>query len=244
MYDELIEKERELFIEEGYKYGRLVSLARKVHQPTIVPLWNLKVTSADGTVRVDRNSYGHSWTRNLYNSHAQFSLFRRQLAHNAPVPNTYEAGGLGLKNATGGIITSGFRQTLFPEPHVFGGGYGVPAGSLSYGFQAGTGTTPESFEDFVVEGLIPHGVGGGQLSYATASLVKGWDAGDRFKYARWTRVLTNSSGGPITIGNVAMCFLVGALTSYCYVHEVLSPSQGLAHTEILTFTYEFRMYFP
>lgn len=243
MYDELIEKERQLFKEEGCKYDRLVLLGRKVHQPTVVPLWNLKVTSADGDVLVNRDSYGHSFIRVLYNAHTQFSLFRRRLDHNAPIPSTAVEGGLGLREIGGTVNTLGFRQDTGPEPGVFSGGYSAEAAITTQGFVAGTGTTSEDFEDFVVEGLIGHGVGGGQLSYAKATLVKGWDAGDRFKFAQWSRVLTNSSGATITVGNVAMYFATIDAT-YCFTRDIISPPQDVLNTEVLTFTYEFRMYFP
>jgi len=242
-YDEEIEKERHLFQEEGRKYQRLVELGRRVHQPVIVPLWNLKITTAGGGVRVNRDSYGHSFTRNLYNAHTQYSLFRRVSAHNTPIPDTYAEGGLGLKRITGSVLTSGFRATLFPEPNAAGGGYGIPAADTSYGFVAGTGVTAESFDDFVVQGLIAHGAGAGQLSYAIGTLSKAFDGGDRFKSAQWGRALTNSSGDTISVGNVCMYFKDSAGV-YAFVREVLGPPQDVLDTEVLTFTYEFRMYFP
>jgi len=244
-YDDAIKQERTRFHEEGQKYRRLVQLARRVHQPTILPLWNLKITTADSEVKIDRLSFLHSWTRTFYNAYTQYSLYRRYGGHNSPIPNTSVDGGLGLKETDGTVDTGGFTANLYPEPLVGGGGYGGDIGDINNGFIAGTGTTAESFDDFVVESIITHGAGGGQMSYAADTLVKGWDAGDRYKYAQWSRALTNSSGGTITVGNVGMVFWSGPGSNLrCFTREVLSPAQDVLDTEILTFTHEFRMYFP
>lgn len=245
LYAQLIKNEQDLFIKEGHKYAELVRRARKVHKELVVPLWNLKVIRNDGTVRVDRYSYAHSFTRNLFVAHTVFSLFRGfgGTTHNSPVSSAYGDGALGLNDITDSV-KAGFRVDAFVEPNVFGGGYGIPAADLSYGFQAGTGTTGEDFEDFVIEGLISQGDGvGGTMDYKIAVLTKGWNGASRYKFAQWERSLENKSGGTITVGNVAMYFRTINAT-LCFVREVLSPAEDILDTETLSFTYEFRMFFP
>ena len=234
-------EERRLYEDEIPKYEKLVELARRVHQPVAVPLWSLQVKRADGSVRVKRESFSHSWTRNLYNAHTHYSLFAQ--TDYDPVGTGHAEGQLGLRKVDGAIFTGTFSQDFFPEPHIFGGGYGAFTNEL-YGTVIGTGTTAESFEDFNVEGLIADGARAGQMQYKIASLVKGWNAGSRYFFSQWTRDFDNDSGGTIVVGNVVMVFQSQNSGRLCFIRDVLSPTQDVLDTETLTHVYEFRLYFP
>lgn len=240
-YEKLIGLEKARFIEDQEKYSELVRKARLVHKPVSVPLWHIVVSDAAGNIHADRRSFAHSWTRVFYNAHTEFSMFTT--AGTPGISDGAVEGELGVKDVVGGIQNN-WEQLAYPEPHVFGGGYGAPASDDTYGNIVGTGTTADDFEDFQIEGKISDGNGIGELEYGLASLAKGWNVGNRYWYSQWERSFLNAHANAITVGNMAMYFKSYGGNPYCFIRDVLSPDEGLANGETLTVTYELRQYFP
>jgi len=71
------------------------------------------------------------------------------------------------------------------------------------GMQVGTGTTAPTVADYVMEALIAHGVGGGQLQYGTTEIIAPIIVSGNVEL-RIHRGFTNGSGGPITVKEIGL----------------------------------------
>jgi hypothetical protein len=116
-----------------------------------------------------------------------------------------------------------------------GSGYFYPeggVGNLALGMIAGSGVTPETKSDYVMETPIAHGTGAGELQYgACATGAMFVDAGRNCWYI--TRTVTNNSGGNVTINEIGLYIYAGNNTNYSFlvVRKKLAGGLVLADTE-------------
>jgi hypothetical protein len=157
------------------------------------------------------------------------------------LPATYGATGLQPKS-TANVVSTGTTLGLVA-------GVGAGAGVVTTGIVAGTGTNAESIEDYVMQTPIAHGVGAGQLSYGaeTVSLTyatKVWTS-------VFSRLLANSSGGAITIREIAMyrtafssTIILATSAIYCLIRDTSGVSIAVANGGNTTITYTMTYTFP
>lgn len=189
-----------LFEEEAL-YEQLRKLGQRLHIPIPEAFWELEVRDGNGKVIRCLKQRSHSWVRNAYN--VIFSMLAGKDGDDA----TFEAGKLNLKR-TDGVIYSGSYPLQYYQRATIDAtsqGYRGPAGQDEWGILLGSGTNPESFEDYGLQTKIADGTGAGQLSYiesephsityepATLSLKN-----------TLVRYFNNNSGGDIDVNEVGL----------------------------------------
>ncbi len=92
------------------------------------------------------------------------------------------------------------------------------SGDNTVGIQVGTGTTPVSVTDFKLVSPIAHGTGTGQLQYG-ATTVDSWLVSGSKALFNVTRILTNNSGGAITVREVGLIGFGVYLYPYKFLFE-------------------------
>ncbi len=112
------------------------------------------------------------------------------------------------------------------------------------GIRVGTGSTAESFEDYVLGTQISHGDAGGELRYFEMQANNySWSGGTRQWTTEFRRYFTNHSGGSIVVaelGLVAELFHATLGTSYFMVlRDVPASTVTIAHHELLRAQYVF-----
>ena len=112
------------------------------------------------------------------------------------------------------------------------------AGTSTSGLVVGTGTTAVAFTDTALVTQIAHGVGSGQLQYGASTVAL--PASDSTSTSLiHTRVFSNTSGGTITIREVAMYAKLqstgGGETNHCTVRDLATIA--LSSGDQLTLNY-------
>ena len=192
-------KRTELQQEEA-RYEELRRLGQELHVPIPEAFWELEVSDNHGKVIQTLRQRSHSWVRNAYNH--MFS----QLAGKNGNYSTFGSGYLNVKD-TGGTIRYTNRPIGQSAADIDGTTYGYrgPAGDDSWGIQVGSGTNPESFEDYMLQTKIANGVGAGQLSYIEQDPhVISYDPGTKVLSNTLVRYFNNNSGGDIDVNEVAL----------------------------------------
>jgi hypothetical protein len=113
-------------------------------------------------------------------------------------------------------------------------GGSAPAGDTSAGILVGTSDTPVSLDQYNLLGLIPHGIGAGQLSYG-ATTVEDLTTGSTY-FFRIIRTFTNSSGGTITIREIGL-FLKLTAQSFMFARDVPTSPINVPNGSTLTIRY-------
>ena len=232
-YEEGILREQQIYKEEIIKFDKLAQLGHILDLPIICPKWNMKVLRPDGSIRVERDSFNHSWVRNAYNAHTQISFFG-----NVGRPAGYVDGGAQMKNTAGALsnFSNGYPLSTYS--------YNGSEDSVDWGIILGTGTTAEALNDYIIETLIDDGDAAGEMEYGFTTLIlDAWDVGNSRWESQHERWFDNMSGETITINEFALYHYTGTLI-YCLSRDIVSPGQDVAHEERLVLNQEFRVGIP
>ena len=115
------------------------------------------------------------------------------------------------------------------------------AAEVTHGILVGTGNTAPTINDYVIETLIAHGVGAGQLQYS--ALAFGAPASDATtSQVTVTRDFANGSGGAITVNEIVLVCRApyGPATSIAYfliVRDVIGGGIAVPNGQTLTINY-------
>ena len=225
---------------------RLREIACRLHIPMPEAFWTLEVFDKDGKLLQKHKQRSHSWTRNAYNT-----LFCQMASLNAR-DLTFGAGKLSIKD-TGGVIEGDPAKSCgiggaIEDIEAIGGGYGwyAPAASVAKGIVLGTGTNAESFEDYVIQTLIPEGAGAGQMNYAAQEAPSVSYASLVFTN-EVVRYINNNSGGAIGVNEVALYvsgFVDGGGDEWCQVRDKLGATVTVPDTGQCKVTYTVELTYP
>ena len=185
---------------EEARYEQLRKLGQELHIPISETFWELEVRGGDGKVMQRLKQRSHSWVRNAYNH-----MFCQLSGKNGNY-STFGAGKLCVKDTSG---TTRYASTPIGQSDADTDGttygYRGQAGNDTWGIQVGSGTNPESFEDYMLQTRIANGVGAGQISYIGQDPhVIAYDAGTRVLSNTMVRYFNNNSGGDIDVNEVAL----------------------------------------
>ena len=185
---------------EETRYEQLRKLGQELHIPISETFWELEVRDKSGKVIQWLKQRSHSWVRNAYNH--MFS----QLAGKNASSGSFGPGALSIKDTAGSIryasgpigqSNSNLDSTTY--------GYRGPAGEDSWGIQVGSGTNPESFEDYMLQSRIANGVNAEQLSYIEQDPHSvSYDPATRVLSNAMVRYFNNNSGGDIEVNEVGL----------------------------------------
>ena len=132
--------------------------------------------------------------------------------------------------------TAGANQAITTNQYnLLSGG---PVGDANKGTLVGTGTTPVDNLDYVMETLIAHGVGAGQLSYAGNSKVTTAEVGANVDF-QFLRSFVNSSGDTINVTEIGIYSQMIADKLGMTLHEIVTSTPVL-NGQTLTVTITFR----
>lgn len=193
------------------------------------------ITGADGKPRKKYKSLSKSWVRNAYNHICQ------QLGGADPAlygSSGYGAGSIQLTpTSTGGggsNNTYDFMATPWGE---------ASSGDETLGIVAGTSDTAESLDDYALGATIADGTSAGQLSYGGQSLTAVWSGANSKWTMTHTRVLSNLSGGSITVKETGILAVTG-IYDWLLNRDVLSSAETVANGEAITITYTIEITLP
>lgn len=114
------------------------------------------------------------------------------------------------------------------------------AGALTTGIVVGTGDTAVDADDYVMETIIAHGIGAGQLEYGVANIAGGQFIAPQYSgssgHFSANRQFANNSGGTITVKEIGMYAVMG-----CIARDVLVSAQDVADGQAMVVTYEFKV---
>lgn len=113
------------------------------------------------------------------------------------------------------------------------------AGDVTHGIIAGIGTTAPTIENYVIETLIAHGTGAGELQYS--AVVFGAPASDATtSQFTITRDFANGSGGSITVNEIALYTAGHKLSPKYYfmiIRDVIAGGIAVPNGQTLTVNY-------
>ena len=232
-------------LKEEQEYTKLRKLAQELHIPIPVAFWTFDVFDKDGKLIQRHKQRSHSWTRNAYNS-----IFSRIAKKNVS-DGTFGAGKLSIKD-TGGTLRSGAGSVS----HFTGGNYDTPndsdgiltpAAQIDKGIVVGSGTTAESFEDYVLQTPITEGTGAGQLN-AVASENHSMSYAALVLKDEQVRYFNNNSGGDVSINEVAIYDGIyaagGGRYNACMTRDKLGATVTVPDTGQVKVTYTIQLTYP
>ncbi|AII59454.1 hypothetical protein X793_03665 [Dehalococcoides mccartyi CG4] len=230
---------------EEARYEQLRKLGQELHIPISETFWELEVRDKDGEVIQSLRQRSHSWVRNAYNH--MFS----QLAVKNGSNGTFGPGYLNVKD-TSGTVRSATGPIGNSNADLDGTAYGCrgPAGDDSWGIQVGSGTNPESFEDYMLQARIANGVGAGQLSYIEQDPHRiTYDPGTRVLANVMVRYFNNNSGADIDVNEVGLVMNQpqGGSTVYgkrLQARDKLASTVTVPNTGQLKVTYTIQLTYP
>jgi len=111
------------------------------------------------------------------------------------------------------------------------------AGVVTQGIIVGTGTTAPTINDYVIETIIAHGAGAGQLQYSAVTF--GAPASDATtSQFTITRNFANASGGAITVNEIALYVEAWGTTYYfMIIRDVIDGGIAVPDGQTLTVNY-------
>jgi len=229
---------------EEQKYEELKRLGQELHLPIPEAFWELEVRNTEGELIQRHRQRSHSWTRNAYNA-----LFT-QLAGKDADDAAFGAGLLSLKDMSG-IVRYGSYPFTYGQYSVDGvdmAGYRAAAGRDDKGIIVGSGTNPESFEDYALQTKIPNGTGPGQLSYIQSEPHSvSYDTPTRVLRNQLVRYFNNNSGGDIEVNEVALVNSMqqpGAWPEFVMSRDRLTSTVTVPDTGQLKVTYTVQLTYP
>jgi len=230
---------------EEARYEQLRKLGQELHIPISETFWELEVRDVNGKVIQRLKQRSHSWVRNSYNQ--MFS----QLAVKNGNSSSFGPGYLSVKD-TSGTVKYATGPIGNSNADLDGTSYGCrgPAGDDSWGIQVGSGTNPESFEDYMLQTRIANGVGAGQLSYIEQDSHRiTYDPGTRVLANAMVRYFNNNSGGDIDVNEVGLVMNQPQGGSIVYgkrlqARDELASTVNVPNTGQLKVTYTIQLTYP
>ncbi|GAI98907.1 unnamed protein product, partial [marine sediment metagenome] len=129
--------------------------------------------------------------------------------------------------------------------------YSAAAAVTKSGIQVGTAITAESFEDFVLTGMIAEGSGAGQLNYIRSEVPgRSYDGPSKVFTITQVRYLNNNSGGAIGVNEVALTTAgMGGWThtaqdQWVMTRDKLPATVNVPDTGQLKVTYTIQLTYP
>lgn len=236
------------------KYQRLEELGHKLGVPIFGARLDIQVTK-NGKVLTHHKQRSHSWVRNAYN------LVFSQLASTNPTDVTFGAGLLSFKTLGGAIVRySGsygasvsrisYSTSYTQGNELAGMGSRADANDAWHGLVVGTNGDPESFEHYNLLGIIPAGLGAGQLSMLaqeTHNLT--YDAGTKTLTNTMVRFMNNNSGGDITVREVGFIIKMQtgpnySMTNFLLSRDVISPELLIPNAGQIRIQYDISLVYP
>lgn len=105
----------------------------------------------------------------------------------------------------------------------------------SHGIILGSGTTPPTPMDYVIETLIAHGTGAGQLEYMQMRSSAGVVVSGNKSTLILSRIFINNSGGDITVNEIAMYFRNPATgLPYLFYRDLVTGGDTITNTQTYT----------
>jgi hypothetical protein len=200
---------------EEAEYRQLRRLGQRLHIPILEALWELEVLDREGRPVQRLRQRSHSFVRNAYNH-----LLSQLAAKNGDGGAVFGGGFINIRDTVGSVRTGNFpiltghdsnsssTQSL-DVASSFGQGVLAAAGIDTKGIVVGSGSNPESFEDYALQSRILNGTTAGRLSYIQSEPVAvSYDAGTLTLTVTHARFFNNNSGGPIDVNEVGI-YLVG-----------------------------------
>jgi len=237
---------------EEHKYEELKKLGTELHIPIFEAFLKMEVFDKNGNLVQEHSQRSHSWVRNAYN------MMFSQLAGKDADDTTFGAGKLSGKD-TGGNIRYGNYPFGFPSHNSYndgvdglvdGGdyemGYRGASGYDDAGIVLGSGTTAESFEDYVIETPIVEGTGAGQISYvASQAHAITYTAGTKVLKNDLIRYFNNNTGGNVSVNEVALYGRAEISSPYNFLmsRDVLGATVTVADTGQLKVTFTIQITF-
>lgn len=102
----------------------------------------------------------------------------------------------------------------------------VAAGNINLGIIVGTGDTAVTLEDFQLEARIPQGLAADQMEYAACTVPDSVVAAPSCYFVA-SRVVTNNSGGIITVKEAGIYIRVGDSAYACGLRDILTVPQAV-----------------
>ena len=112
------------------------------------------------------------------------------------------------------------------------------AGDATFGIVVGTGTTAVAITDYVLQTLIAHGGGSGQLSYGAVSVDTNILTSGSTDWFTISRSFTNGSGSDITIEEIGLIF---SGSSYKFLIDRSLSTKTVTNGTASTCTYKFKI---
>lgn len=227
------------------EYEELTALSTELGIPTIHCHYNYTVTSPDGEVVQVGEDRSRTFNRNWWNLFVRYAIGMKDTTG-----STFGAGHLRLKDTSGTVHNQGMYQD--------GTWYALDyqAGAGTSGIWFGTGTAAEDFEGYALATRILNGTGAGELSYTAWEEVSDdggyspnytYDTPTKTFYKTIGRRAVNSSGGSITINEVAMYYRHFSTATAIYImpwRDKLPSGIAVANGDSIQFNYMFSMKMP
>jgi hypothetical protein len=127
-------------------------------------------------------------------------------------------------------------------------GYRAAAANDDKGILVGSGTNPESFEDYALQAQIPDGTGVGQLSHIQSEPHDvSYDTPTRVLRNQLVRYFNNNSGGDIDVNEVVLANSMqqpGAWPRFIMSRDKLATTVTVPDTGQLKVTYTVQLTYP
>lgn len=137
-------------------------------------------------------------------------------------------------NAVSILDTGGVSRVIGTDSSNFD--ITASSGDVTHGIVLGTGTNTPTPADYQLQLPIAHGVGAGQLSYGVTTAGGAGAVGNRSTMLI-TRGVTNNSGNPITVNEVALvCTATSSNWKILITRDVIPSGRVIANLESVTFT--------
>lgn len=222
-------------------YERLKELGREIGQLVFEPFV--------GAYYIDRRGYKEQ----IFKQHCQ-TLVRNHYIWAARLMlaqwdsgGTFGPGVLIFKK-TNTVAYYDSVYTLYAGGEVWPWGGYYKEAEISYaGILIGRGSDAESPESYNLAIPITHGAGANQMMYGATARSKGWNAGSKYYWAKYTRVMTNGSGGSITVTESGLVYHHYVASVYILTmrdFDAWGAGQAVANGESMQVDYELRVYFP
>lgn len=197
------QEEYELYKEMLYLRKQLIS-----PPPMMIPFFSCAAIDKNGRIEDEREGLMHTWLRNYSN---MFAMLVCGLA--ATGAGSFEDGELNVKQISGAISSASSIHNFADIQADFG--------EVDRGILIGRGPAAYSYEDFVLDNQIDHGITGSEmLYYDMFNHVQTWVGGGT---RQWTSIIkryfVNRSSGAIGVTEAAL-----ARNSVIMSRDIVSPT--------------------
>ena len=213
-------------------YERMRVLGAKLGLPSPQMLYAIDVTAPDGATLTRLDGRSRTYTRNFWN------LFFGQLTQAKSGTTTFGAGYLACKSTSGSVASNAFTGAAAFHP-----AFANTETQGQAGVQLGSGTTAESFEGYTLATPITSGSSAGQLVYNNHTNVQNYDAATKTWAVTYSRVLTNTSAGSVSVNEIGM-YTTNSFGTYMMVRDLLPATLVVPAGGTITVGYTYTLTFP